>query len=114
MSTSPESTAPAFGFIGLLLSLLLFGYWMLVFRGARASLREGYFLYLGLSLEVGLIVQCFQPGNNASMNLSAVALPAILCLVLLTTDDPPKPVQKRVLMRPRRKIVPSTNRDRHE
>jgi hypothetical protein len=97
-----QAVAPIFGLVGFILSLMVFAYWMIFFRASQATLREGYILFLGFSLEVGLIVHCFNGVGDASLNMSTVVFPALLCLVLLISDELPRPARKRVLVRTRR------------
>ena len=89
------------GLLGIIVSLCVVGFWFFRFRTKRATLRDVFILYIGLSVEVGFIVNSFQPGADGAIGFVAFIVPLILGLVLLLSDDTPLSARTKLLMRKR-------------
>ena len=89
------------GVFGILLSLGVVGYWFFQFRTRRATLRDVFILFVGLSVEVGFIVNGFKPDADGMTGLVAFIFPLILATVLLLSDDTPLSARTKLLMRKR-------------
>ena len=98
---SSSAVSEAYGMAGIVLSLGFLAYWMFFFRASQSTLRDGVLVYIGLSMEVGLIVQCFKDHSDVSLNFLTVLFPIVLCIVLMITDDPPIPARRKLLTRSR-------------
>jgi hypothetical protein len=70
-------------------------YWWRTYRSRglearpRISFREIYVLYFGMSVEVGMIVNCITSPNDIALAVFSILLPPILIAVVALMDDTP-------------------------
>jgi hypothetical protein len=101
--------------MSLLSTLVVSAYWWRTYRQhglqarPRISFRETYVLYFGMSIEVGLIVNCITMPGDIALAFSSILLPPALIAIIALMDDTPDACLARARLVAPKAVLPQNS-----